>query len=143
MPPLPAPVAIATAEDVSQLRLLAIFHYVVAGMTALFALFPVIHLVFGIAMVTGAMAQQDPEARFAGWFFIAFASVFILCGLALATAIAVAGRNLQRRRHYTFCMVVAGLACMIMPFGTVLGVFTLVALLRPGVKSLFENTPGP
>jgi len=143
LPPLPAPVAAATAEDLSQLRLLAVFHYVVAGLTALFSLIPTLHLALGIAMVTGAMAGDDPDARFAGWFFIAFASVFILCGLALATAIAIAGRNLQRQRRHTYCLVVAGLSCMLMPFGTVLGVFTLIVLLRPGVKALFEGTTAP
>ena len=143
LPPLPAPVAVATAEDLSQLRLLAVFHYVVAAMTALFSLFPVIHLAVGIAMVTGTMAGNDPDARFAGWLFIAFASVFILCGLALATAIAFAGRNLQLQRRHTYCLVVAGLSCMLMPFGTVLGVFTLIVLLRPGVKALFETRTTP
>ena len=75
--------------------------------------------------------------------FIAFASVFILCGLALATAIAFAGRNLQLQRRHTYCLVVAGLSCMLMPFGTVLGVFTLIVLLRPGVKVLFETRTTP
>jgi hypothetical protein len=31
----------------------------------------------------------------------------------------------------------AGVACMFMPFGTVLGVFTIVVLLRDSVKELF------
>ena len=36
------------------------------------------------------------------------------------------------------CMIVAGLSCMMMPFGTVLGVFTLLVLLKPQVKALFD-----
>lgn len=143
MPLLPPPVAIATREDLSQLRLLAVFHYVVAGLTALFALFPVIHLTLGIVLVSGALPHDDPGARLGGWFFIVFASALILCGLALAGAIALAGRNLQRQRRHTYCMVVAALSCMMMPFGTVLGVFTLIVLLRPGVKALFESPPAP
>ncbi len=143
MPPLPPPVAVPTADDLSQLRLLAIFHYVVAGLTALFSLIPVIHLTLGIAMVSGALPGNDPGARLGGWFFIVFASAFILCGLALAGAIALAGRNLQRHRGHTYCMVVAALSCTMMPFGTVLGVFTLIVLLRPGVKALFESPPAP
>jgi hypothetical protein len=31
----------------------------------------------------------------------------------------------------------AALACTLMPFGTVLGSFTLIVLLRPSVKELF------
>jgi hypothetical protein len=33
----------------------------------------------------------------------------------------------------------AGIECVFMPFGTVLGVFTLVVLTRPSVKPLFED----
>jgi len=138
-PPVPA----ADAEDAAQLRLLGIFHYVVAGLCGLFALFPVFHLAIGVGIVSGAMPVQDPQARWMGWFFIAFASAWMLCGLALAVAIAVAGRCLQRHRRYTYCLVVAGLSCMLMPFGTVLGVFTLIVLVRPRVKTLFEGTAAP
>ena len=34
-------------------------------------------------------------------------------------------------------MVVACLSCLQLPFGTALGVFTLIVLLRPGAKLLF------
>ena len=44
-------------QDLEHLRLLSIFHYVVAGLAALFALIPVFHLVFGIAMVSGALEE--------------------------------------------------------------------------------------
>ncbi len=79
LPPLPAPVAVASADDLAHLRLLAVFHYVVAGLTALFALIPSLHLALGIAMVSGAISAEDPDARWAGWFFIAFAAIFIIC----------------------------------------------------------------
>ena len=37
------------------------------------------------------------------------------------------------------CLVVGALECMMMPFGTVLGVFTLIALTKPSVKALFAD----
>jgi hypothetical protein len=44
----------------------------------------------------------------------------------------------------------AAIACMLMPFGTVLGVFTIIVLMRPSVKELFAAAgsfaapaPGP
>lgn len=129
--------AAVNPQDLEHLRLLSIFHYVVAAITALFSLFPMIHLVIGIGLVTGRMEGTDPSAKLAGWFFVAIACVLIFCGLLLAGFIAYAGRCLSRRRRYTLCMVVAALSCMMMPFGTVLGVFTLVVLTRPSVRSLF------
>jgi len=126
-------------QDQEHLRLLSIFHYVVAGMAALFALFPIIHLAVGVAMVSGALqpTEGDEIPTFIGWFFVLFAGIWIVLGLAFAVLIALGGRALQRRQHYTFCLVVAGLACLMMPFGTVLGVFTIIVLLRDSVKELF------
>jgi hypothetical protein len=136
-----APIAVseASAQELEHLRMLSIFHYVVGGITALFSLFPVIHLVIGLAMVTGRMEGADPEARLFGWVFVVFAGVFIACGMTLAGFIVYAGRCLRQRRRHMLCMVVAALSCMMMPFGTVLGVFTLVTLTKPSVKALFAT----
>lgn len=127
----------APAQELEHLRMLSIFHYIVGGITALFSLIPVIHLVIGLALVTGRMEGTDPEARMFGWLFVVFAGMFIACGLTLAGYIVYAGRCLQQRRRHLLCMVVAALSCMMMPFGTVLGVFTLVTLTKPSVKALF------
>ena len=32
----------------------------------------------------------------------------------------------------------AGIECIFMPFGTVLGVFTIIVLMRPSMKELFD-----
>lgn len=140
----PGPAATLGDDDANQLRLLSIFHYVVAAITGLFSLFPILHLLMGLAMVTGKLPMEghNPDAaplepQLVGWFFVGFASVFILCGLTLAGFIAYAGRCLARRQRYTLCLVVAALACLLMPFGTVLGVFTLIVLMRPQVKAAF------
>jgi hypothetical protein len=131
-------------SDADHLRLLSIFHYVVAGILALCSLFPLIHLAVGIAIVTGRMGGggngNQPPAFF-GWFFIFLASAMILCGLALAICVATAGRRLRQYRSYTFCLVIAGIECMFSPFGTVLGVFTIIVLMRPTVKERFGVAP--
>ena len=130
-------------QDEQHLQLLAIFHFVVAGITALFSLFPIIHLVVGIAILSGTLepTNGDEIPIFFGWFMILFAGAFILLGLGFASLIAFAGRALQRRRHYTFCLVVAALSCLMMPFGTVLGVFTIIVLVRDSVREIFGQRP--
>ncbi len=40
-------------------------------------------------------------------------------------------------------MVIAGVLCTFMPFGTVLGVFALIGLARPGVKEAFGASGRP
>ncbi len=131
-------------QDLDHIKLLSVFHYVVGGLAALFACFPIIHLIMGIMFVVtpGTWdSQGEPFPALFGWFFILFAGAFILAGWALAVCIIVAGRYLSKQMHYLFCLVIAGIECIFMPFGTVLGVFTIIVLMRPSVKELF--TPNP
>lgn len=127
-------------EDDEHLNLLATFHYVVGVIAGLFSLFPVIHLVVGIAMITGGWAGMEsdpPEAALFGWLFVAIAVAIIAGGLTVSVLIIMAGKNLKRRTRHTFCVVIAAIECAFMPFGTVLGVFTIIVLQRPSVKQLF------
>ena len=124
-------------EDERNLDLLAIFHYIVGGLTALFSCFPLLHVAIGIAMLSGAFEGEDAPPEFFAWFFILFPSAIIVVGWTLAGVIIAAGRKLQRRVSRTFCLVVAGIECMMMPFGTVLGVFTIVVLTKDSVTELF------
>ena len=83
------------SKDTQHLDLLAIFHYVVAGLTALGSLIPLIHLTIGIGMASGRFAQEDPLAREIGLVFIFIASVLIVMGLTFAVFVVLAGRNLR------------------------------------------------
>ena len=127
-------------QDDEQLRLLSVFHYVVGGIAGLFSSFPVLHLVLGVAMVTGRIGQEDQEGfpRVVGWFFVLIAVFFILFGLTYAGLLIWAGRCLARRRHYDFCFVMAAVSCIFFPCGTVLGVFTLLVLNRASVREQFS-----
>jgi hypothetical protein len=129
-------------EDLQHLQLLAVFHYVLGGLSALCACFPVIHLTLGVAMVSGrlpAQPQQGPPMQLMGWLFVLFATAAMVLGWAYAVGMVIAGRCLQRRLGYTFCLVMAALSCAHVPLGTVLGVFTLIVLSRPSVKDLFRR----
>lgn len=128
-------------EDLEHLRLLSIFYYLAAVLIALVSLLPVFHLVMGVLMITGGdLFGPDPPPAFIGWIVSCFAVVFILLGLSFAACFALTGRNLALHRSWIFCMVMAGIACTMMPFGTVLGVFTILVLNRPSVRALFPGT---
>ena len=129
-------------KDEEHLKLLSIFHYVVGGLAGLFALFPVIHLVIGLVFILAPeVFESDGEAppAFLGWFFVIFAGMFIITGWVLAGFIITAGRFLARCRHRLFCLVIAGIECAFIPFGVVLGVFTIIVLMRESVKELFSK----
>lgn len=130
-------------EDAEQLRLLSLGHYVVAGLQALFGLFPIFHLAMGIWMLRSpevTKAKDGPPAVLFATFFIIFALAWILTSWALAALLVIAGRSLAQRKRRMFCLVVATVAAMMcMPFGTILGVFTIIVLLRPSVRDAFEG----
>lgn len=134
-------------QDEQYLRILSIFHYVVGGITALFACFPIFHLTIGIGMLTGGFGPMPPDEAFPfrlfGLLFVLIPAAIILLGWALAGAMVATGYFLSTRKKYTFCLVVAGIECIFIPFGTVLGVFTIIVLVRPTVKPLFEAGSQP
>lgn len=125
-------------NDREQLTLLSIFHYIVAGVIGLISCFPIFHLVLGLAMTFGAFGNgPDAPPPFFGLFFAGFAGVIMLFGWAVAVATAVSGYFLSKQRNRMYSLVVAGISTMFMPFGTILGVFTIVVLMRPSVRELF------
>jgi predicted membrane channel-forming protein YqfA (hemolysin III family) len=129
------------SDDEQHLRLLGIFHYVVGALTALFALFPLIHFSLGLFFVLApphsTQQQGGPPPAIIGWFFMIIGGMFFLLGESFAGCVFAAGRFIRCRRRYWFVFVVACLQCAFFPFGTALGVFTIVILSRPSVKEIF------
>jgi hypothetical protein len=130
-------------KDLEHLKLLSLFHYILGGITAFFACFPLIHVAVGamiLFMPEQAMQHNRtnpfPQHLF-GLFFIAIGGAFVICGWALAICMIMAGRYLKAQQKYTFCLVVGAISCLMMPLGTALGIFTIITLLKDSVKSLF------
>lgn len=133
-------------KDLDNLKTLSIFHYVVAALVALFSCIPIIHLTVGIMFLSGAFPeppkqpdQPDFPIKLFGLMFTIIPLVIILGGWTLAICTFIAGRKLANHQSYTFCIVIAGILCTFMPFGTVLGVFTIIVLMRDSVKELFNK----
>ena len=130
------------SEDIKHLDLLGLFHYILAGITAFFSCLPFIHVLIGLAMISGKFFEGPNGSGpppFFGWIFVIIGSVFILLGWCLAVFMFVTGKKLKRRSDRMFCMVVAGVECIFMPFGTILGVLTLIALSKDTIKEIFAE----
>ena len=128
-------------ETDKQLDLLGLFHFILGGLTALFACLPLIHVGVGAALLLGTFDSGEAAPRFVGWIFVLMGSLFVLGGWALAAAMIAAGRMLRRRKSRTACQVIAALECLLMPLGTLLGVFTLMALSQDRAQELFDAPP--
>ena len=131
-------------RDTEQLNLLAIFHYIVAGLAAIFSFFPLLYTALGVIFIFAARhgtakPGEELPPEFLGWIFAVLGSVLFVIGIAMAICILMAGRSLALRKRYSFALVIACIECLFVPFGTILGVFTIVALSREPVRALFSK----
>ncbi|HVR84958.1 MAG TPA: hypothetical protein VMU54_11650 [Planctomycetota bacterium] len=141
----PAPAESPAAKDEEQLRNLVLGHTIASAVIALFACMPLIHLTVGLAILLspesmGGSGKGGPP-RFMGFLFAILGGAFALAGWTLAAFVFAAGRSIRRRKRHLFCLIVAGLSCFFMPFGTALGVCSFIVLTRPSVKALFDVPP--
>jgi len=136
-PPQPDP------TDLEHLQLLGIFHYIVGGLMLLFSCFFIIHLVLGLVMLFapqsfhGSKGEPSPPPLFLGIVFAAVGGAGLLTGWTLGGLTIYSGRCLQKHRRRVFSQIMAGIACLFMPFGTVLGIFTILVLQRDSVRRLY------
>ena len=135
-------------RDKEHLQLLAIFHYVVAGLAAFFSFFPLLYTTVGAIFIFAARhgtakPGEDLPPEFLGWIFAVLGSLLFLIGIAMAICILIAGRSLALRKGYSFALVMSCIECLFIPFGTILGVFTIVVLSRESVKALFSAAQTP
>ena len=147
---LPPPVP---NNDREHLKLIEIFHYVIAGLNGvglgfLFLHYMILHTVFTNPQVLEQMrsqqVQQGQQMPFdPAQFFGLFVWIYVFLGalLVVLTVLNVAsGLCIRRRSARMFSLVVAGVNCVCFPFGTALGIFTFILLLRSTVAALYGET---
>lgn len=130
-----------TEQDQQHLKVLSIAHYAVAVLHGILALVPIAHFSIGLVILIDpeSIGIHDAPPRWLGLVIVAIGAVLMLMGLALALATYLSGRFLEQRRRYTFILVTDAINCLALPFGTVLGIFTLVKLLQPHIRDEFHR----
>ena len=142
LPPLPPIPRDQRKIDSDHLNLLAIFHFVGAGLGLLGLLFlllhfTMMHMVFTNPEMWKNSKQGPPPVVFFDifkWFYLVFGIWFVGSGVLNL----ISGFFLRARKHRNFSLVVAGITCLHIPLGTVLGVFTIIVLMRDSVRELYE-----
>ncbi len=135
------------AIDREHLNLLSIFHFIVGAITILFSSIFIFHMVFMLVLafnpeafpgppkVEGRPPQEFPFVL--GLMMAIMTGCFVLTGWVLGGLTIYSGICLRRQRRRILSLVVAAIQCMFVPFGTVLGVFTIVVLMRDSVRRLY------
>lgn len=127
--------------DAEHLRLLAIFHFVSAALAFVGVLFASLYFVLIWAVFANpelwAQSQEGPPPEGVITIFQWFTGVGVVWFVVACVGNLLSGLYLRTRRHRTFSMVIAGINCLHVPLGTLLGVFTLVVLGRESVRKLY------
>ncbi|HEY0548534.1 MAG TPA: hypothetical protein VGF13_02975 [Verrucomicrobiae bacterium] len=127
-------------QDAEHLKILSILYYVWGGLTACLSCFGFLYAIIGVvAIAAGIQGQEGPPAVVGGMFMF-IGAVFVVLGAAVGGLTIWAGRCLAQRQRYTLCFVMACLSCLSVPLGTALGVFTIIVLQRPTVKTMFGQS---
>jgi magnesium-transporting ATPase (P-type) len=129
--------------DADHLRLLAIFHYIVAGLTIIVLCFLFLHYAVMHAFIANPEIWKNqnnttpPFEQFFEifkWFYIFVGGILVIAGACNLFS----GLFIQKKKNRLFSLVVAGINILQLPFGTLLGVFTFIVLLRDSVREAYE-----
>ena len=153
-----------------RLRLLALGYYVKGAVGAVFVSFLLLHfcVFLGFSLIpesswnasskSATTAQSpsvlaSPAPRLANQgppvimfrIFAAVIGVIILLGWTFGALTIYAGRCVQKRKHRVLIYVMAGLNCVLIPWGTLLGIATFVLLQSPAGQQAFcfDTVQGP
>ncbi len=123
------------------LSIVTIFHYVLGGFQMLFSLIGFIYVAIGMLMASGQMdsAKANPPPPELGWIFGGVGVVFVLIFVTIGLLTIKTGNNIRRRKNRTFCIVIDSILCMMVPFGTIVGIFGLVLLTKVETAEEFEG----
>jgi hypothetical protein len=132
--------------DREHLRLLRLGYLISAALSALFAPLGLVYGFMGTeleimmqqASPSGAPALPHPE--FFGRIFLLLGFGFTAIMLGLAILKLRVAWCLKRRRSPVFCLVVAAISCLAIPYGTLLGILTFAVLDRRSVSQLFGGS---
>jgi hypothetical protein len=130
-------------QDENHLNLLFIFFRIYAGLCGAGSLLTFLYIGIGLLMMSEpqftSRHSQQPPFQFGGEVMIMFGCIaFIFC-LAFGITALYAANWIRDRKNWVGIIIVSALCCLNGLLAIALGVFSIITLNKPSVKSLFSN----
>lgn len=131
-------------KDAEHINLLAIFHFIFAGICILGIGFLFLHYAFMHSFFANPdmwKGSKNPPPNMQEflkifiWFYVVFGVLFIIAAILNV----ISGICLRQRKYRTFSLVIAAMDCLQIPFGTALGIITLIVLMRDSVRTSYRK----
>lgn len=121
--------------DIGHLRALAICHYVWGGFTVLSSTGFVLFLLFVVGTTATPAQGRTPPLMWMESVMIGMVAIMWVIGVLTIYS----GYCLANRRLRTFSLIIAGINCLSVPIGLLLGIFTFIVLFRPSVHRMYQE----
>jgi len=133
--------------DEEHLRLLSLFHFIKGGIASAFSLLGLIYFIFlGFIMKMGSRFNMSSDSyneelplQVMSYIFV-IGGVIVLLVLLSGILQLVSGYYLKRKEYRLFSFIIGIIEILEVPYGTILGLMTLIVLSRDSVKRKYEKT---
>lgn len=121
------------------LTVLSKAYFLLAGLT--FLSLPIMTFLLAFPIIRFLKPNPDHSQSIGIFMFGIFAimAVGMLLGFALAIMQLKTWRLLANRQRWKFCITTAGLSCLFIPLGTMVGLYTISYLRRQEIRDIFNS----
>jgi hypothetical protein len=133
--------------DEEHLRLLSLFHYIAGGITLFISLIILFEFIL-LLIFWESLMQGYNQHRFTGNHELdtTFLAIFFYLMLIIMLIVITFGileilsaRFIKLRKHRIFSFIIAILNLLSIPYGTILGIMTIIVLSRNSVKEIYNS----
>jgi hypothetical protein len=132
--------------DEEHLRLLSLFHYIAGGITLFFSIVLLFQFLLLIVFWEGLIQQYEGhrftsnnelDATILSIFFYIWLFILLIV-ITFGILEILSARFIKLQKHRTFSFIIAILNLLSIPYGTILGIMTIIVLSRNSVKEIYN-----
>jgi hypothetical protein len=133
--------------DEEHLKLLSLFHLIKGGITAAFSFLGLLYFLFlGFIMKMGSRFNMSSDSYYKEIpvkimsYIFTIVGVIVLLVLLAGILQLISGYYLRRKEYRLFSFIIGIIEILEVPYGTILGLMTIIVLSKESVKRKYNKT---